>query len=138
MNWVIYLPNLKTQIVNRGQQPLSESNEPDDLSNFTSLSALTLSVASDVTGYTVVKDYLTTSTTLEKVTLTLIAMTGEGRSWELVELSADSSFSSMGLRINASLRQSATGFYQVFESTICRRGELADVTFRVVVAFFGL
>mgnify|MGYP000754314401 CR=1 FL=1 len=62
MNWVIYLPNLKTQIGNRGQQPLSESNDLDDLSNFTSLSALTLSVAKDVTGYTVVKDYLTTST----------------------------------------------------------------------------
>jgi len=78
VNWVIYLPNVKAQIVNRGKQPLSESNELDDLSNFTSLSALTLSVASDVTGYTVVKDYLTTNTTLEKVTLTLIARATPG------------------------------------------------------------
>ena len=50
VTWVIYLPNLKTQTVNRGLQPLSESNELDDLSNCTSLSALTLPVVSDVTG----------------------------------------------------------------------------------------
>ena len=112
----MYLPNLKTQIRNRGQQPLSESNDLDDLSNFTSLSALTLSVASDVTGYTVVKDYLTTSTTFEKVTLTLIAETGKGRSWELVELSADSSFSSMGLKINGSMRQSATVVFRFLKA----------------------
>ena len=73
----MYLPNLKTQIGNRGQQPLSESNDLDDLSNFT---------------------------TLEKVALTLIAETGEGRYQELVELSADSSFSSMGLKVNGSMR----------------------------------
>jgi len=78
VNWVIYLPNVKAQIVNRGKQPLSESNELDDLSNFTSLSALTLSVASDVAGCTVVGDYLTTGTTLEGVTLTLIARATPG------------------------------------------------------------
>ena len=77
MNWVMYLPNLKTQIGNRGQQPLSESNDLDDLSNFT---------------------------TLEKVALTLIAETGEGCYQELVELSAESSFSSMGLKVNGSMR----------------------------------
>ena len=96
--------------MNRGQQQLSESNEPDDLSNFTSLSVFTLPVVSDVTGYTVVKDYLTTSTTLEKVALTLIAETGEGCYQELVEFSADSSFSSVCLKINGSLSQSATVF----------------------------
>jgi len=95
---------------------LSESNDLDDLSNFTSLSALTLSVASDVTGYTVVKDYLTTSTTLEKVALTLIAEAGEGCYQELVELSADSSFSSMGLKINGSMRQSATVVFRFLKA----------------------
>ena len=108
MIWVIYLPNLKTQTMNSSKQPLSGSNEADDPSNFTSLSALTLPVESDVTGYTVVKDYQTTSTTLEKVTFTLIAETGEGCSRALDELSANLSFSSMGLKINASLSQSAT------------------------------
>jgi len=48
VTWVIYLPNLKTQTVNRGQQPLSESNELEELSNFTSLSALSLPVVSVV------------------------------------------------------------------------------------------
>ena len=95
---------------------MSESNDLDDLSNFTALSALTLSVASDVTGYTVFKDYVTTSTTLEKVTLTLIAETGKGCSWELVELSADSSFSSMGLKINGSMRQSATVVFRFLKA----------------------
>ena len=108
MIWVIYLPNLKTQTINSSKQPLSGSNEPDDPSNFTSLSALTLPVESDVSGYTVVKDYQTTSTTLEKVTFTLIAGTGEGCSRALDELSANLSFSSMGLKYNASLSQSAT------------------------------
>ena len=86
VTWVIYLPNLKTQTVNRGQQPLSESNELEELSNFTSLSALSLPVVSDVTGYIVVKYYLTTSSTLEKVALTLIGEPGDGCSRELVEL----------------------------------------------------
>ena len=116
MNWLIYLPNLKTQTVNRGQQPLSENNELDHLPNLAPLSVLTLPVVSDVTGYTVVKDYLATSTTLEKVALTLIAETGEGCYQELVELSADSSFSSMGLKINGSMRQSATVVFRFLKA----------------------
>ena len=92
--------------MNRGQQPLSENNELDHLPNLAPLLVLTLQVVSDVTGYTVVKDYLATSTTLEKVAFNLIAETGEGCYQELVELSADSSFSSMGLKINGSMRQS--------------------------------
>ena len=87
----MYLPNLKTQTLN-SKQPLSESNELDDPSNFASLSALTLQVVSDVAGYTVVKDYLTTSTTLEKVTFSLMGETGEVCSRVLDELSAHSSF----------------------------------------------
>lgn len=112
----MYLPNLKTQTVNRGQQPLSENNELDHLPNLAPLSVLTLPVVSDVTGYTVVKDYLATSTTLEKVALTLIAETGEGCYQELVELSADSSFSSMGLKINDSMRQSATVVFRFLKA----------------------
>ena len=65
---------------------MSESNELEELSNFTSLSALSLPVVSDVTGYIVVKYYLTTSSTLEKVALTLIGEPGDGCSRELVEL----------------------------------------------------
>lgn len=68
MIWVIYLPNLKIQSMD-SKQPLSESNELNYLSNFTSLSALTPKVLSDVTSCTVVKDYLTTSTSSEKVTV---------------------------------------------------------------------
>lgn len=93
MIWVIYLANLKTQAMNSRNQLLSGSNELDGPSNFTSLSALTIPVVSDVTGYTVVKDYKSISTTL----FTLIAETCEG----------------------------------------CKRGEMAGVNPRVVVAFFG-
>ena len=57
MIWVVYLPNRKPQSMN-SNQPLLEGNELDYLSNFTSLSALTLQVVSDVTGCTVVKNYL--------------------------------------------------------------------------------
>ena len=99
----MYLPNLKTQTLN-SKQPLSESNELDDLSNFASLSALTLQVVSDVAGYTVVKDYLTSSTTLEKVTFSLMGETGEVCSRALDELSAHSSFSSVGLKITVEPR----------------------------------
>ena len=86
---------------------LSQANELEELFNFPSLSVLTLPAISDVTGYTVVKNYLTTSTTLEKVTFTFIGETGEGWSKVLDELIAGSSFSSMGLKIFGSLSQPA-------------------------------
>lgn len=82
-------------------------NLHDGLSNHRSLSALTLPAISDVTRYTAVKDYLTTCTTLEKVTFTLIGETGEGWSRVLDELIAGSSLSSMVLKIYGSLSQPA-------------------------------
>ena len=63
MIWVIYLANLKTQTINSRDKPLSGINKLGDPSNLTSLSALTLPVESEVTGYTDVKDYKSTSTT---------------------------------------------------------------------------
>ena len=103
---VYHLPNWKSLVINI-KQPLSDVNELDGLSNHRSLSALTLPAISDVTGYTAVKDYLTTCTTLEKVTFTLIGETGEGWSRVLDELIAGSSLSSMVLKIYGSLSQPA-------------------------------
>lgn len=97
---------MKSLVINI-KQPLSGVNELDGLSNHTSLSALTLPAISDVTGYTAVKDYLTTCTTLEKVTFTLMGETGEGWSRVLDELIAGSSLSSMCLKIYGSLGQPA-------------------------------
>ena len=68
---------------------------------------MTLPAISNVTSYAAVKYYLTTSTTLEKVTFTLIGETGEGWYKVLEELMAGSSLSSMGLKIYGSLSQPA-------------------------------
>ena len=123
MIWVIYLANLKTQIINSRDQPLSGINELADPSNLTSLSALTLPVESEVTGYIVVKDYKSTSTTL----FTLRAETCEGCFRALDELSADSSFSLMG-----SLSQYVTVDFR-FSTALFAGVEKP----RVVEAFFG-
>ena len=100
------LPNVKSLTWNI-KQPLPEFKELNKLHYFTSLSALTLPAISDVTGYTAVKEYLTTCTTLEKVTFILIGETGEGWSKVLDELITGSSLSSMGLKIYGSLSQPA-------------------------------
>lgn len=100
------LPNVRSRAINI-KQPSSGANELDELSNFPSLSAVTLPAIFDVTGYAVVKDYLTTCMTLEKVTFTLIGETGEGWSRVLDELIAGSSLSSLGLKIYGSLSQPA-------------------------------
>ena len=123
MIWIIYLANLKTQTINSRDQPLSGINELGDPSNLASLSALTLPVESEVTGYTVVKDYKSTSTTL----FTLIAETCEGCFRALDKLSADSSFSLMG-----SLSQCATVDFR-FLTALFAGVEKP----RVVEAFFG-
>ena len=100
------LPNVKSLIINI-KHPLLKANELDELLNFPSLSALMLPAISDVTSYAAIKYYLTTSTTLEKVTFTLIGETGEGWSNVLDELIADSSLLSVGLKIYGSLSQPA-------------------------------
>ena len=100
------LPNVRSRAINI-KQPSSGANELDELSNFPSLSAVTLPATFDVTGYAIVNDYLTTCITLEKVTFTLIGETGEGWSRVLDELIAGSSLSSLALKIYGSLSQPA-------------------------------
>lgn len=100
------LPNVRSIAINI-KHALPQAHDLDVLLNFPSLSALTLPAVSDVTTAATVKDYLTTSTTLRKVTFTLIGETGEGWSKLLYELTTGSSLSSMGLKICGSLSRPA-------------------------------
>ena len=100
------LPNVRSIAINI-KQPLPQANDLDALLNYPSLSALTLPAVSDVTSAAAVKDYLTSSTSLEKVTFTLIGKKGEGWSKLLYKLTAGSSLLSTGLKIYGSLSQPA-------------------------------
>ncbi|XP_068751417.1 uncharacterized protein [Montipora capricornis] len=102
---LVSVPNLKSLHFSGNKYILGQRRFFQEISNFTSLSALTLPSAVE---WEIAAKYLTTNKTLEKVTFALVNESDEGWAKALeAGLCADTPLSSVGVRIHGSLRPTA-------------------------------